>query len=187
MKAAAFIVLALLVDGIPAALSAAFAVIAAFPGTVAGGVAGCLAGNFIGGEIGCAILGFVGGLFGTALDGLAVVTEPVGIILGFVVTFCFSATLGVGLFTLLVLNGLYYPKFMLPSAIAELIPGFNLLPGWTAMVILCLIQKSKEEGGLVGSVASVAGAVTNPSVNSVASAARTVDGIRAPEPQTNAA
>jgi hypothetical protein len=187
MKAAAFIMLALFIDGIQAAVSASLALIAAFPGTVGGAAAGCAVGNGFFGSWGCTIGGFIFGLLGTSLDVLAPVTEPIGLAIGFAVSICLSMTFGAGLIMLLLLNGMYYPKFLLPGGIAELIPGFDLIPSWTAMTILCVLQKSKEESGLLGGVASVAAAAASPTPASISNAVRTVDGIRGPEAQTHAA
>lgn len=215
MKAAAFIVLALFTDGLQAALSASLAMVfdtaaitAPAVGTGLGAVAGCVLGG-IGGAIvgalgfgvgalpgaaaGCALVGGAGA-FGGSVTGAA--AAPIiltsGIILGFVISICLSTTLGAALVTMLVLNGMYYPKFMLPSGIAELIPGFDLIPTWTAMVILCLVQKSKEEAKASGSMLAPVAALASASpsfvqssvqtLNSVEGAAtrKPVDGIRAP-------
>lgn len=159
MKAAAFIVLALFVDGVQAAITASVAVIAAFPGTVGGGALGCAAGAALG-TWGCAVGGFVLGILGSATDVAAVVTEPIGLIIGFAISICLSATLGAGLITLLIFNNMYYPKWILPSGIAEFVPGFDLIPGWTAMVILCLVQKKKDEMGGVGNILGTVAAPT---------------------------
>lgn len=187
MKNAAFIMLALFIDGVQAAISTSLAVITAFPGTIGGGAAGCLAGNYIAGSVGCFVLGLAGGLFGTLLDAAAVVTEPVGIVLGFAVTICFSCTFGVALVFLLGMNGMFYPKYVFSGGITEVLPGFSIIPGWTAMTILCVLKKSKERGGVLGAVAGVATAASSPSIGSVAGVGMAMDGIRAPQPQTNAA
>lgn len=190
MKAAALIAFALFIDGMQAALSAALAVVAALPGTIAGGAAGCIVGNYVLGNLGCAILGAVGGFLGSLLDAAAVITEPVGIIMGFVVTICISATFGAALIGLLIFSGMFKlgnMKYVYGASIAELLPGLSILPSWTAMTVLCVLQKSKEEGGVLGAAASVATAAASPSPGNAAQAARAVDGIRAAEPQTNAA
>ncbi len=187
MKAAALIMLALFVDGIQAAVSASLALVAAFPGTVGGAAAGCAAASATLGSWACGVGGVIFGLLGTTLDAAAVVTEPIGLMMGFAISICLSMTLGAGLIMFLILNGMYYPKIMLPGGVAELIPGFDLIPSWTAMTILCVLQKVKEEkaGSVVGAVASIATA--SPSPSSLIQTARAVDGIRGPAPQTNAA
>ena len=187
MKAAALIMVALFIDGLQAAISAALAIVAAFPGTVGGAAAGCAAGASVAGSLGCALGGFIVGILGSALDVAAPFTEPIGIMLGFAISVCLSFTLGAGLIMLLILAGMYYPKFMLGGGVAELIPGFDIIPGWTAMTILCVLKKSKEQGGVIGTVASMATAAASPSVSNIAGAARAMDGIKAPEVQTNAA
>lgn len=187
MKAAALIMLALFIDGVQGAVSASLAIIAAFPGTVGGAAAGCAAGSAFLGSWACGVGGLVFGLLGSVLDVAAPITEPIGLVIGFAVSICLSMTLGAGLIMLLILSGMYYPKFMLPGGVAELIPGFDLIPSWTAMTILCVLQKNKEEGGLLGTAAGVATAVASPTPVSVTQAARRVDGIRASGAQTNAA
>ncbi len=187
MKSAALIMLALFIDGIQAAVSASLALIAAFPGTVGGAAAGCAAASATLGSWACGIGGLIFGLLGTTLDAAAVVTEPVGLMLGFAISICLSVTLGAGLIMLLILCNMFYPKYLLPGGVAELMPGFDLIPGWTAMTIMCVLQKVKDEkrGGTVGAVAAVV--TTSPSPASLVQAARAVDGIRGPAPQTNAA
>lgn len=174
MKKAPLMVLvmvALFVDGVQAAMSAGVFVLSAFPGTFAGAAAGCAMGSAVGGSLGCDIGGFLLGIVGSIplINGvLATVTLPVGVILGFVISACLSMTIGAGLITLLMFSGMFYPKFLLPGGVAELIPGFNLIPTWTAITILSVLQKNKEKGGVVGTVASVA---TGNKVTAVASVA----------------
>lgn len=180
MKGAALIMFALFIDGIQAALSASLAVIAAFPGTLGGGTLGCLAGNYIAGNIGCFVLGLAGGLFGTALDAAAILTEPVGIALGFVLSICISCTFGFALVLLLGLNGMFYPKYLLPGAITEIIPGFSVLPTWFALTLACLAEKKKQEAKILLSrtASTTVTQASNPPQGSVAN--QPVDGIRSP-------
>jgi hypothetical protein len=148
MKSAALIVFALFIDGAQAALSAGLFVISAFPGTFGGGALGCAGGAAVAGDIGCAIGGFLLGVFGSIplINGaLAVVTVPVGVMLGFAVSICLAVTLGAGLITLLIFNGMFYPKYLLPGGISEFIPGVSLIPAWTAIVIFSALQKNKDE------------------------------------------
>ncbi len=148
MKGIGFIVIALFIDGVQAAVSATLILIAAFPGTIGGAAAGCAAGNAVAGGVGCEIGGFLLGLLGSIPiinGGLALIAEPIGLVLGFAISICLSATLGFGLIMLLVFNGMFYPKYVYSGGIAELIPGFDLIPGWTAMTILSVIKKNKEE------------------------------------------
>jgi hypothetical protein len=147
MKGAALIVFALFIDGVQAAISASLVVVAAFPGTIAGSAAGCWAGSKILGDVGCAVGGFVLGLLGSipVINGaLAVVSEPIGLMLGFAIGVCISCTFGAALVLLLLFNGTFYPKYLAPGGIVELIPGFEVLPSWTAMTVACVLQKNKD-------------------------------------------
>lgn len=122
---------------------------------------------------------------------VGVVVGPLGIVVGFVISTCLSLVMGAALVTLLLLNGMFYPRFLLPGGITELIPALNLLPTWTTVTILSIIQKNKEEGGKVGAAASIVTAIAKPSVQNVANAAPTprlpsrVDGIQPPQAANN--
>lgn len=188
MKSAALILLALFIDGIQAAITASLTLITAFPGTVGGATVGCLLGNNFFGGLGCSIGGFVLGLLGSVGDVLAPLTEPVGLMLAFAINFCLSATLGAGLVMFLIICGMYYPKYLLPGGISEIIPGLDIFPGWTALTILCVLRKIKDEkGGIAGAAAAIVTAAAAPSAESITQTARAVDGIRSPEAQINAA
>jgi len=188
MKFAALILPALFIDGIQAAITASLTLITAFPGTVGGAAVGCLLGNNFFGSLGCSIGGFVLGLLGSVGDVLAPLTEPVGLMLAFAINLCLSATLGSGLIMLLIICGMYYPRYLLPGGISEIIPGLDIFPGWTALTILCVLRKIKDEkGGIAGAAAAMVTAAAAPSAESITQTARAVDGIRSPEAQINAA
>lgn len=93
------------------------------------------------------------------------VTAPLGIILGLAVSWCINVTFGAGLLMLMAyydMWGVSYWKYLFPGIGLEIIPGFDALPFWVAMVILCIIQQSKEEPGTVlGQVARVASAAAS--------------------------
>lgn len=174
MRGTVLIVVALFIDGLQAALTVMFFIIGL--------------GFQITNPIGGAAVGFFsGGLSGAALGGAAgTIGLPLGIGLGFAASTCLSIMGGCFLGWLLAHNKMLYPKFLFTGGLAEIIPGFDILPAWTAIVALSILEKSKEEGGAVGAVAGVATAVASPSLSSVAGAAagvaaasRPVDGIRA--------
>ncbi len=147
MKSVALIILALFIDGIQAGLSAAVFILTAFPGTIGGAAAGCAAGAAVAGDIGCSFGGFLLGLLGSIplINGaLAVATMPVGVILGFAISICVSMTFGAGLVMLLILTGMFYPKY-LSGGITELIPGVNCMPFWTALTLASVIRKYGDE------------------------------------------
>lgn len=210
MKGMPLIVFALFLDGLQALISLSLAgvfsatamaspVVVGASGAVLGCVVGGLGGLVIAVVTSETVVGFFGGLaitasscagVGTLLWGVgsavggAVGTAlvPMGIIFGFAVDICLSATMGAGLIMLLIFNGMFYPKVLLPGGISEIIPGFGLLPTWTAITIFSLLRKKKEEGGggIVGAAAGVASAVAAPSASSIAGA---VQGVAAAVPQ----
>lgn len=75
---------------------------------------------------------------------------PLAIGLGFAIDICISATFGAGLLLLLANNDMFYMGYAFGGGVFELIPGFDVLPGWTAMTILCIVRKMGEEGQLKG-------------------------------------
>ncbi len=164
MKSVILVLFALFIDGIQAALSGAILVITAFPGTFFGAAAGCVVGKSLLGEFGCSVGGFILGVLGSIpfVNGvLDVATVPIGLMLGFVFSICISCTLGVGLVTLLMFNNMFYPKYLLPGGITEILPGFGMLPTWTAITILSSIEHSKTQGGFIGTAATAATSKNN--------------------------
>jgi len=127
-------------------------------------------------------------LFGAPI---VAVTEPLGIALGLAISCCINITMGAGLLALLAHEGMWGPsywKYLFPGFVVETIPGLNSLPFWVAVVVLCIIEKTKEEPdtvlGQVARVASAAAAVsTNPAT--VGGAVKTLEAIkqiRQPQP-----
>lgn len=150
------ILVALFIDGTQAMLQAAlFVVFTAIPATTvgaAGGAAACgTACAAVGGGVG-AVLDLIPFTHAAATATL----EPLGIAAGFALDICLSATLGAGLILLLAYNEMLYLKPVAFGGIAELLPGFSLLPGWTALTISCIIMKAREEG-TDGSALSILG------------------------------
>lgn len=145
------ILVALFIDGIQAAISWGIATIAAFPGTVAGGAAGCAAGDAVAGQIGCWVGGTVLGILGTTGNVLlAPFTIPVGIALGLAINITLSIVLGYGfLFSLLFIFGLKPYKRMWWSGV-ELVPGINNIPCWTAFTLSCIWAETKSKSGKKG-------------------------------------
>lgn len=158
MKSVVLVLFALFIDGVQAALSGAILVISAFPGTFFGAAAGCIVGKSLLGDFGCSVGGFILGVLGSIpfVNGiLDVATVPIGLMLGFVLSICISSTLGVALIALLIFNNMFYPKYLLPGGITEILPGFGMLPTWTAVTILSSIEHAKTRGGIIGAAAVV--------------------------------
>lgn len=168
MKGMLFIIFALFIDGLQAGISFGLAFIAANFGTIGGITGGCVAGKAIAGQVGCWVGGIALGAFGSFLNAhLAIGLVPVGIVLGFAINICLSATLGAGLVLLLGMDGMFYPKYIFGGGLGELLPGFDNLPAWTATTVLCLLKKKRESGGrsaaLFGGAADIGNIVTSAS------------------------
>jgi hypothetical protein len=173
IKSTLLIMFALIIDGLQALIGLGVSVIAAFPGTFGGTILGCLgAQQIVAGKISCVVGGLALGILGSVPivnATLATVTIPLGLAIGFTIDVCLSLTLGAGLMFVLFMFGMFYPKYVCPGSIAEFLPGFDILPGWTALVVLSILEKSKEEGGMLGAVAGVATLGASPSVTNIAS------------------
>ncbi len=203
IRGAFLITIALFIDFIQLALGwMAFAIgtglqaITPVGGAVAGAAAGAYAcfntsGSVIQGIVDAAKCGVAGGILGAAASALGM---PLGTGLGFVFDIIISLTLGSALIMFLAFNGMFYPKYIWSAGIFEMMPGFDVLPGWTLMVILCLIQKRGEEGkgsGLITAatkLVSVAGAasLSNP-LTTMRAANMTRNTINAPRTETRTA
>lgn len=81
------------------------------------------------------------------------VASPIGIILGGVIDFCLSVSFGSVIAAALLYADLFYPQYLFSGWGLELLPGLDLLPGWTATVIFCLLRKKSEEGGVLAGAA----------------------------------
>jgi hypothetical protein len=111
-------------------------------------------------------LDFIQFTIGLAMTGVTSVVEfipfigqttgLIGIILSGVIDFCLSVSFGALISALLFYSGLFYPGYLVSGWGLELLPGFNLLPGWTTVVIASILRKKSEEKGLFGDVAKIA-------------------------------
>ena len=68
-----------------------------------------------------------------------------GIGIGIAINVCLSITMGAGLIVLLRLSHMYYPLGVWATFITEAIPGLDNLPGWTFLVLSCVIRKFSED------------------------------------------
>jgi hypothetical protein len=165
------ITVALLIDGLQAILGwMAFAVgIGLQVITPAGGAAGGAAvgayvcwnstGDTVAALIAAGKCALAGGAAGAVASTFGI---PLGTALGFVLEITISLTFGAGLIFLLLINGMYYSTRTPVGFIAELIPGLDILPGWTVMTILCILKKRKEEGKLIGKVSTTFAKMLSP-------------------------
>lgn len=134
-------------------------------------------------------LGLGGSASGATLGIAAPVAMPLGIAMGFTTAVVTSFTFGSGLLLLLAYNGMFYIPYGIGGSVAELIPGLDVIPGWTIMTILCIVKKSREEGGVLGSVAGAALKVVAPEAAvamNAASAVASAPQRTAQAPQTQA-
>ena len=153
MRAAIVIAFAIAIDFFQAVISAGLFIIAAFPGTTAGTAAGCYIGQHIAGSWGCWAVGALLGAIGTWGNVVAPATIPIGVMLGFAVNICISATFGLGLIILLWQFDMLYLPYVFSGGIMEFIPGIDDLPGWTTMTILCVVKKMAEDKAMAGNAA----------------------------------
>lgn len=125
---------------------------------------------------------FVLGASLTLIPFAGVAGAPIGVGLGVAINFCLSATLGTGLIMLLIFNKMFYPRYVLPGGITEIFPGFSLVPTWTAIVILSILRKKKEE--LTHAAPQAVSKTVTTTIQRPADTpeipARQVDGIQAP-------
>jgi hypothetical protein len=109
---------------------------------------------------------------------VAGITEPLGVALGITVGWCINVTMGCGLLLLLVMNGMYHPKFGQIAAIGAFIPGLDAFPFLIGLVITGIFYDLSKEKGLLGAAARVAVAAQSPSLQNTASAAASVKNIQ---------
>jgi hypothetical protein len=93
-----------------------------------------------------------GGVSATTAGAATPIAMPIAVGLGFITDITTSITFGAGLLLLLSYNGMLYMNYTFGGGIVELIPGLDVIPGWTLMTILCIIKKNAEEGkgGIAG-------------------------------------
>jgi len=94
---------------------------------------------------------------------IGAIATPVGIILGFVISVTLSLTLGGIVVFLLKWQGMLYPGIAAMAFIGEGLPGFNLLPSWTALVVASYVRHMGEtSSGGVAALATAASLAANP-------------------------
>lgn len=167
---------------------AAFAV----PG-VAGAMLGCvISSNYLSGWLGlataCKAGSLIGGiihLLGVAFTGGALqgVVFSIGAGLAAAVDLCFSVIGIAALSVLLLLSGMKVFSFKRgPFMLLKLIPGIDMLPLFTAMVIVSIFETERKTRltGVAGAAATIAGASLG-ALGAAKSGLATVKGTRAPE------
>ncbi len=98
-------------------------------------------------------------IFITALaDGISFglsILPGVGLIIGLALTFCINITMGSGLILLLVMNGMYHPKWGPAGFVGGSIPGLDFLPFWLGVVIAGIMHDMAKEKSALGTVAKL--------------------------------
>ncbi len=156
-KAFLYLLIALFIDALQAGIEIAFDAIGAFSGTIIGTVSGAAAGYKLCGllptisttaQLTCSTAGgTIGGIIGTFANGpLATAAEPIAAMLGFILGIVISICIGVPLVLLMATDGMCYPQYLLPCGTAEMLPFFDVLPGWTAYVVLSFLKKKSQIG-----------------------------------------
>jgi len=149
-------------------------------GFIAGAAAGAAAcwsssGTVIQGIVNAAACTAPGAVFGAAISASG---APLGIGIGMAVDMCIGITMGSGLILALIMCGMFHPKYIWGGSIIKIIPGINVIPGWTGTVILSIIETNKQKGGLLGAAAGVALAIESPSIKNATSAVSGVKNIQ---------
>ncbi|MDB5224696.1 MAG: hypothetical protein JWO43_318 [Candidatus Adlerbacteria bacterium] len=165
-KYAFFILIALFIDGFQLLIDLGLMAIGAAAGTIGGAAAGAAACSPAG-ETVAAVCAAVGGFVGWyATPALAPVLTPLFMIVGFTIGAIISMTIGSGLVFLLTIYGMFYPRYAIPAFIGEVLPGFDILPAWTAMVVASILKKEKisaaEVVGFTAKAGSKIGGSDNP-------------------------
>lgn len=139
------ILLALFIDGFQALITVAFTGAGAMAGTVAGGVGALkFCENLPSGVVQACVA--AGSLVGTLANPLiAGISIPLGVMLGFVMGTIASLTLGTVLVFILAWNDMFHPQSVVVAYLCEVIPGFDVLPAWTALAVRSVFQKEAAD------------------------------------------
>lgn len=88
---------------------------------------------------------------------------PLGTGIGFVVDICLSLTMGSGLILALFLAGILDFKYVGAVFVGEALPGLDIIPGWTLLVIRCIMKKNAESAvGIAGVASKLASGALSP-------------------------
>ena len=80
--------------------------------------------------------------------------------LGAAVDTALSITIGAVIIMMLAMNGMFYPRVIIPRMLGEIMPFFGFLPIWTNMVWKCIREKQKEESAPAGTFGQALSFVT---------------------------
>ncbi len=129
-------------------------------------------------------LGMGGAVSGSTLGIAGPIAMPAAVAIGFTTDVVTSFTFGSGLLLVLSYYGMFYAPYTLGGSIVEIIPGLDVVPGWTIMTILCIVKKSREEGGTLGNVAGTLLTVVAPEARVATGATQAATTVTAPAQQT---
>ncbi len=171
MKYLPFIFAAICIDAMQMALQWAFLAfgtvltsITPIGGALTGAAVGALScwnssGGVISGIIDAVKCGAAGGTMGATLSAVGI---PLGAGMGMAADFCISVTFGTMLVLALWNFGMFYPKYILSGGLFEMVPGFDALPGWTAMTIACVLRKIADERKLASKASTAFATIVAP-------------------------
>ena len=91
----------------------------------------------------------IDGLQGTLSWMFVVTLGPVGAALGLMINLCLSLVLGAILGVLMKYFNMFYPRYFFGGGGIEIIPGLDIVPGWTALAIASVLRKKSEKSGMV--------------------------------------
>ena len=140
------VLIALLLDGFQILIGFAFTILGATAGTAAGLAAGVAACSWTGSDAVVAGCATVLGAAGTTLNLIAApVAGPVAALIGLVIGTIASLTIGTAIVFWLAMKGMFYPRYVIPAYVGEVVPGFELIPAWTFLVLRSIFRKKAEE------------------------------------------
>ena len=84
--------------------------------------------------------------FADGIGGTLTLIPGFGLVLGPAIAFCINATMGAGLIVLLLINGLFHPRFGPFISVGGYIPYVDFLPFWLGLVIMGIIHDMQKNG-----------------------------------------
>ena len=141
---------AFFIDALQALLELAlFVMFTVAPATTIGTAAGAAACGANCAKVGAGV-GVIGDLIPFTHGLASAALAPLGMGIGFALDVSVSITFGAIFILLLISFNMFYPMYVFGGSIFELIPGLDILPGWTALAWASIRRKRAEEKQLAG-------------------------------------
>ncbi len=141
LKGVFYILVALLIDGFQVLVEVIFTVIGATAAPLAGAALGSQCPEVV--RSTCVVAGSLIGSFATLFS--AGITLPAGAMIGLTLGVVASLTLGTAFVFALAMAGMFYPTYVLPAYLGEVIPGLDLAPSWTVLAWKSVFRKKRED------------------------------------------